>query len=127
MNQHLAVESVGMEVLLVKDTKIVGEGFAHVLNGSTGTVSIEMRDANARQLVENSDQVKAWSNDFPEKKYKYSLFRFYAISGVYTGMDTGDTCCPELNDVRIVDKLKLRYGMVPDDFNNVEGYRAAFL
>jgi hypothetical protein len=120
LNFYRAVENVGREVWLIKDNKIVGEGYSGAMR--EGEVSIEMRDDRAKALVENSDQVKAWGESHPEKKYKWSLFRFLTVTGTYVG--EGESFCEELDDILVVDKFNLRYGMVPDTFKDTEGYRS---
>jgi hypothetical protein len=119
-----AVENVGREVFLIRDNKVVGEGYSQT--SAHGMISIEMRDDRAKAIVEDSSQVKAFGEAFPEKKYKWSFFRFYKFDGSYAdNADDGDRYFPGLTDIRVVDKLYLGYGMVPDTFTDVEGYRAS--
>lgn len=118
---YRAVENVGREVLLIKDNKVVGEGFAAAM--ADGIVSIEMRDDRAKTLVENSTQVQAWVSSFPDKKYKWASFKFCSFTGTY--LDTDEVFCEALEHIQVVDKFSLRYGMVPDSFKDTEGYRAA--
>jgi hypothetical protein len=121
-----AVPRVGQDVLLVRDNKIIGEGWA---GGSAyGMVSIEMRDERAKALIENSRQVQMWGKSFPEKKFKYSTFKFWQGTGEYVDMsdEDADMKCEELVGVRVVDKHNFEYGMVPKFFESVEGYRGFF-
>lgn len=119
LNFHLAVKDVGRDVVLIKDNKIVGEGRSVTIRD--GEVSIEMTDDRAKALVENSVQVKTWAESHPDKKYKWSYFRFLTVTGTYVG--EGELFCEELDDIMVVDKFNLRYGMVPDTFKDVEEYR----
>lgn len=121
-----AIQSVGREVLLVKNNKIVGEGYA--ISSADYIVGVEMRDDRAKALVADSEQVKAWAKHYPDKAFKYSSFHFSELTGVYTDWDDGrGYYCAALDEVRVVDKRNLGYGMVPDSFKDTEGYREVIL
>lgn len=127
MSQHYyAIEKVGREVLLVRDNKIIGEGYSQT--SAHGMISIEMRDERAKALIANSRQIKIWEEKFPEKKYKWSMYKFCQFTGQYLDMsaDDPDMLCTELEGVRVVDKRDFHYGFVPDSFKDVEGYRNFF-
>lgn len=113
-----AVENVGREVVLIRDNKVIGEGYSVTKAG--GIVSIEMRDDAAKALIENSMQVKVLAESFPEKKYKWAYFRFFGFDGSYADSED-DRYHAEFENVRVVDKFNLRYGIVPDSFKDVEG------
>jgi hypothetical protein len=115
-----AVETVGREVVLIKDNKIIGEGYSAATAGYT--VSIEMRDDRAKALVDDSIQVKEWKKHAPGKEYRYSLFHFSQFNGCYLG--DNDEFYEPLENVFVVDKRNLSYGFVPNSFKNVEGYRS---
>lgn len=125
-NHYFAVENVGVPVLLIRDNQIIGEGFSQT--SAYGMISIEMRDERAIKLIENAPQVKLWEEKFPEKKYKWSMYKFCRLTGQYIDMSQDDAAmlCPELEGVRVVDKQKFEYGMVPDSFKDVPGYRGFF-
>lgn len=126
MNYFYAVENVGVPVLLIRDNQIIGEGYSQT--SAHGMISIEMRDDRAKALIENTPQVKMWEQKFPEKKFKWSMYKFCRFTGQYLDMsqDDPDMLCKELEGVRVVDKQKFRYGMVPDSFKDVPGYRDFF-
>lgn len=118
---HYAVESVGKDVLLVKDNKVIGKGRGAASRDYT--VSINMVDDRAKALVDASEQVKAWSEGFFDKRYRYSFFHFSQFSGEYVG--DNDEFYEPLRDVRVVEERAFAYGMVPDTFKAVEGYGSA--
>lgn len=122
-----AVEKVGIAVVLIADNKIVGEGY--VTSMADGMVSVEMRDDPAKALIADSTQVKLWAQSFEEKKFKYSTFKFCMFTGNYLDMSHSDPDmkCDGLQNVRVVDKNNLSYGIVPESFRTVEGYRSLFI
>lgn len=124
MSPFYAIESVGREVLLIRDKRIIGEGYSR--SSADGTIAIEMLDERAKALIADSLAVKLWGTSFPEKKFKYSTFKFCQFTGEYIDMSHHDPymLCPTLSDVRVVDKMGLHYGIVPDTFKDVEGYNA---
>lgn len=124
MLYDMAVESTGSEVWLVKDNKIIGEGWVGA--SSSLICSVEMRDDRAKELVKNSNIVQMWlKGTRPEKAFKWSLFKFAMWSGRYVDTpEDDDWYVKELEGVRVVDKRRLAYGMVPDDFKDCEGYQS---
>lgn len=124
MSPFYAIENVGREVLLIRDKRIIGEGYS--VSSSSGTISIEMRDERAKALISDSLAVKLWGERFPEKKFKYATFKFCQFTGAYLDASyyDPDMLCPTLSGVRVVDKMGLHYGIVPDAFKDVEGYNA---
>ncbi len=120
--RHRAVETVGREVVLIRDNKVIGEGYVSTMSG--GVVTVEMRDDRAKALVEDSEMVKLWGEKFPEKKFKYSLFHFCSYAGNYLGENEEQYSLKNFDDIRVVDKFNLRYRMVPSTFKDVEGYGA---
>jgi hypothetical protein len=117
-----AVETVGREVLLIRDNKVIGEGYTSTMRD--GVLAVQMRDDLAKVLVEDSKMVKLWAESFPDKKFKYSMFHFCSFTGNYLGENEEEYTLKNFDDVRIVDKSNLYYGMVPSTFKDVEGYRA---
>jgi len=124
LDRYQAVPRVGEDVVLVKDNQIIGEGWAGA--SAHGVVSIEMRDDRAKALIADSLHVKLWEKSFPEKKFKYSTFKFCQYTGQYLDMSDqdADMLCPALEGVYAVDKFNLRYGMVPKFFETMEEYHA---
>ena len=125
-SNHYAVENVGREVLLIRDNQIIGEGYSQT--SAHGMISIEMRDERAKALIENSRQVQLWGEKWPDKKYKWSMYKFCKFTGQYLDMsqDDPDMLCAELEGVRVVDKQDFERGFVPDSFKDVPGYRDFF-
>lgn len=121
-----AVEKLGA-VLLIADNKIVGEGYCAGM--ADGMVSVEMRDDSAKALIADSAQVKLWAESFEEKKFKYSTFKFCMFTGNYMDMSHADPDmkCDGLQNVRVIDKSNLGYGITPESFRTVEGYRSVFI
>lgn len=116
-----AVNDVGREVWLIKDNRIVGEGRTAVLND--GIISVQMCDDRAKALVANSASVLAFAEFGPEKQYRWSYFQFCRFTGAY--LDDDERFCETLEDVRVVDKFNLRFGIVPDSFKEVPEFREA--
>ena len=122
---NYAVDGVGKKLYLIKDNKIVGEGYAAA--SAEYIVSVEMRDERAKELVRDSTLVKGWEQtQFAEKAFKWALFHFAEASGRYVDEWHRPDCYHEpLKDVRVVDAFKFDYGWVPQDFKDVEGFGAA--
>jgi len=123
MITSLAVENVGRDVLLVRDNKVIGEG--RTQTSDCTVVSVEMVDDRAKALVDSSPMVQVLAVHSPDRKYRWALFHFHAFTGRYADLpEDGDLYFADLENVRVVDKLNFEYGLVPDSFKEVEGYRA---
>jgi hypothetical protein len=119
MPEFLAVETVGREVLLIKDNKIIGEGRG--VASYDYIISIQMIDERAKALIKDSPAVKGWAEYGEEKMYRWSTFRFNMFDGSY--IDDDDRYFEPLENVRVVDKHYFELGICPKSFKEAEGFR----
>lgn len=113
--QNKAFNGGNNDIYLVKDNKIIGN--AKWAGIKDGVVSVYFKDES---IV----------SKFSTHTGTYSQYVFFYYS-IYTGdfISSNVEDIKEVNeffdDTRIVDAFNLRWGMVPDSFKDVEGYRKA--
>lgn len=114
-----AVEGVGKDILFIKDNKVVGKGKSHVAYGDVW-VGASYLEGEFLEKFKLTEHVKAMS-------LKHTYLRFCPILGVFIGDDKkfGSDIVDIFEDVRVVDEFNFRWGMVPDTFKDVPGYRSA--
>ncbi len=116
-----ALDSVGRDVLFIKDNKVVGKGRSQV------GVSNEYQGCSflSGELFEQIKVVAPFNDTVLTMKHVYA--RFSPYSGGYLGLQFTDEF-PEaealLEYVRAVDEHYFNFGIVPDSFKEVEGYGA---
>lgn len=107
-----AVDGVGKKVLFVgNDNKILGTGKS--VASFRGIVSIECTNSKAISLLKLDDVSEA----------KFIYLKYDMMTGMYLGCN----CVIDeeaLEDTYIVDEFNLGYGMVPQHFCGVEGYKS---
>ena len=114
---YLACDGVGKKVLIIRGNKVIGEGKSQT--SRDGCVSITLEDDRAKLLVpiELLEGIG----------YKYCFLHYSMISGVFLGLFEDDTefdlINEQLSDTAIVDEDRLQYGMVPEHFKTLTGYR----
>lgn len=119
---YQAVRNTG-RLSLIKDNKVVGEAKVCIRRGDEW-VGIEMVSAEAIDLVKEHSTYKLLG--------KHSFWRFSPITGHFLGCNFPNDENEDadglsvLGDVRVVDADNLKYGLVPDTFKDVEGYRSYF-
>lgn len=102
------------EIYLVKDNKIIST--AKWAFTKDGMVSVYFTDDSiVSKYVKNLDGTE------PRHAYfTYSIYDGFFITSMFDHVEEIDDF---FADTRIVDSFNLRWGMVPDTFKDVEGYR----
>ncbi len=111
---HSEIISVGNPVLFIKDNKIVGKGQA--VTSHDGVCGIQAIDDTAKEFFKDDPVVKLLD-------WRFAFFHY----STYTGEPAlGFNDEPEDRHLgtRVVDEFNLRWGLVPDSFKDVEGYRS---
>lgn len=107
-----AVDGVGKKVLIVGiGDKILGIGMSVV--SFRGIVSVKCIDNEAISLLNLSDVSEA----------KFILLKYDMMSGMYLGCNS-DIDEELLENTYVVDEFNLGYGMVPQHFCDVKGYKS---
>jgi hypothetical protein len=110
-----AVPNVGKTVLIIKDNTVVGEGMVSAL--ADGQAAITISSAEAKEFFKDDEAVATFGWE--------SLFFYWQ----QTGYPAHQPLEPinRYKGTRIVDRFNFDWGMVPDSFLDVPGYRAAQL
>lgn len=118
-HQVRAIESLGGEVVILKEDKIVGIG--RVMSSFDGEfVGVELTEGAILGMVENLGVVQTLGLDG-------LAFRYSPVTGAYlgTGFWDDEDSDAVLGTTFAVGRFNLSHGIVPDHFKNVEGYRSA--
>lgn len=117
MNYNSAITS-GNNLLVIKNDRVIGKASVTTKRGSE--VSVRFTEGEIVDLIKDLELVKSVG-------LKYSYFRFLEFTGGYGGTDqqTGAGGDDILWDVSVVDEFNFRWGMVPEHFSCVPGYRDA--
>lgn len=115
-----AITSIGKTCLLVKNNKIIGKGFS--VGKRDGRVSIKLTEGSILEAAASFLATK-------ELTLQYAYLHFSDISGY--NIDTvewvGEDGYAFLEDVYAVDEFNFSWGMVPEMFKTVPGYRSALV
>ena len=121
MNFHPAISGVGKSVLIIRGTKVIGKGKSQGMKGYE-VVSITLEDAMAQALIPPNMVGETLG-------YKYTYLHYSPVTGGFLGIYENDPLWQDINkqldDTTVVDEENFRYGVVPDHFKEVEGYRSA--
>lgn len=123
---HRAVENLSADILVVQNNKVICTAKGFVGNGDKWVAVTFVEDSS---IVEKIKQTKFYETHKENLHWKYLPFRFMPITGTFLccGFTGHEEIMEELEaifeDVRIVNAFQLRWGMVPDTFKDVEGYR----
>lgn len=109
-----AVDGVGKTVLIIKDNKVVGKGVSQT--SFDGMVGITISDDAGKDFFKDDYAVKTLG-------WRFTFFHYYESTGNAAFSYTDE---PEdrLKGTRIIDEFNLRWGMVPESFKSVNGYRS---
>lgn len=99
-------------LLVIKNNRVIGKASIVARYGSD--VGVRFTEGEILDLVKDLELVKAVG-------LRYAYYHFSALSGGYIGSNDEDC----LLDVMVVDEFNIRWGMVPEYFSVVPGYRAA--
>lgn len=119
MELYPAIQGVGQNVLFIRDNKVVGIGRSQIMHGDD-FVGITCVDDAAKALVsEDKEAIELLT-------YKHMYLSYSPITGMFIETRWMNEALDEkLEDTRVVDEFNFRWGMVPDSFKDVEGYRSA--
>jgi hypothetical protein len=117
---HSAVSGTGKTVLVVRGLEIIGKGQTAIARG-TEYVGVRLTEGKIMEEAKDLGIVKAVG-------FQDSYFRFSPTTGGFASWFYGDSEEDTLKffeELRIVDEFNLRFGLVPDEFKDVPGYRSA--
>lgn len=103
------------DIYLVKDNKIIGN--AKWAGIKDGVVSVYFKDESIVSKFSNHTGIYT--------QYVYFYYSIYTGDFLSSNFDDDKEVDEFFDDTRIVDAFNLRWGMVPDSFKDVEGYRKA--
>lgn len=119
--QHGAIlpGSSGNDIHLFRDNKLVG--IARHAVSCDQWCGVQLISGELYDQLAASDAAKILT-------VRHIYPRFYPYTGAYYGCGMTDT--PEIDkmfeNVMAVNSFELKFGMVPDSFKGVEGYRSGF-
>jgi hypothetical protein len=124
-----AIPDICADLVLVKDNKLVCKVSAFGSMDAEATLNFpeDFFDEHIAPKVVNAISSLTMQDGKVIHATKFCCFRYCQFSGVFLGCNLSK---PEpgltdwLKDTRVVDSVYLKYGMVPDSFSEVEGYRS---
>ena len=120
---NYAVENVGRDVLIIRNNQVIGKGMSQIMRG-LDFVSITLVDDDAKKLI----PVERISDAIG---YKHTYLRYDPISGMFLEIYGNDPEWEDINDrledTLVVDEFNFRWGLCPDTFKDVPGYRSAMI
>ena len=123
MGYNYAVENVGRDVLIIRNNQVIGKGMSQTMRG-LDFVSITLVDDDAKKLI----PVERISDAIG---YNYTYLRYDPISGMFLEIYGNDPEWEDVNDqledTLVVDEFNFRWGLCPDTFKDVPGYRSAMI
>lgn len=121
MGYNYAVENVGRDVLIIRNNQVIGKGMSQTMRG-LDFVSITLVDDDAKKLI----PVERISDAIG---YRHTYLRYDPISGMFLEIYGNDPEWEDINDrledTLVVDEFNFRWGLCPDTFKDVPGYRSA--
>ena len=129
MHMHMAIQSVGKDIVIIKDNKIIAKGQSVTMRGDD-FVSIKLKDEYVQQFF----------NKFSPKTLELfkaiGHLRYFPTSGYFCSLpldfekDEEQKVSDEIEEMfsasLAVDHFNLRYRMVPDYFKDSEDYGNIF-
>lgn len=119
-------------LLLIRDNKVIGKAQMAIGRG-TEWVGIRITEGEVKEEV--SKLIKAATEGEDLKDLDGTLRFFFPHFTYYSGLylDIGNLLLTEktseidayFQDIRVVNEFNFRWGLVPDVFKDVEGYRSA--
>ena len=123
MGYNYAVENVGRDVLIIRNNQVIGKGMSQTMRG-LDFVSITLVDDDAKKLI----PVERISDAIG---YNHTYLRYDPISGMFLEVYGNDPEWEDVNDqledTLVVDEFNFRWGLCPDTFKDVPGYRSAMI
>ena len=123
MGYNYAVENVGRDVLIIRNNQVIGKGMSQIMRG-LDFVSITLVDDDAKKLI----PIERISDAIG---YRHTYLRYEPISGMFLEIYGNDPEWEDINDqledTLVVDEFNFRWGLCPDTFKDVPGYRSAMI
>ena len=123
MRYNYAVENVGRDVLIIRNNQVIGKGMSQTMRG-LDFVSITLIDDDAKKLI----PIERISDAIG---YRHTYLRYDPISGMFLEIYGNDPEWEDVNDqledTLVVDEFNFRWGLCPDTFKDVPGYRSAMI
>lgn len=120
---QFAIDGVGKNVVVVKDDKVIAKGRSVAMRGLE-YVSIQLSDEDFEKFfAAMDDSTKSVLKSIGHIRVAPVTGGFLALS-LDLEEDHKDIA-DQFENTNVVDHFNLTYGMVPDFFKNVEGYRSA--
>lgn len=123
MVYNYAVENVGRDVLIIRNNQVIGKGMSQIMRG-LDFVSITLVDDDAKKLI----PIERISDVIG---YRHTYLRYAPISGMFLEVYGNDPEWEDVNDqledTLVVDEFNFRWGLCPDTFKDVPGYRSAMI
>ena len=121
MVYNYAVENVGRDVLIIRNNQVIGKGMSQTMRG-LDFVSITLVDDDAKKLIPIERICDVIG-------YRHTYLRYDPISGMFLEIYGNDPEWEDINDrledTLVVDEFNFRWGLCPDTFKDVPGYRSA--
>lgn len=118
-NFYKAIES-GTDLAIIRNNKVIGKAKLSVVKGDE-FAGVYLADEAAQSLVPKERLCGL--------EYRHAFLHYSPITGAFLGFFENDPEFDDLNDelmdTLVVDQFNLRWGMVPDHFNQCEGYKDA--
>lgn len=118
---YAAADRCGNDVLIIRDNQIVGKAKSVLQRGDL-FVGIELLDDAAKSLIDITKNA-----DLQSLGYRHIYIKYDPITGNFLPDENFKEVREAMKDTMIVDEFNFRWGMVPEKFRDVPGYRAACL
>lgn len=119
-----AISSNG-KVLFIKDNKVVGEGKHYISVGDK--VGVVVTSGELHDYLSNHPEMETFKNSPALRDLKDFCIYFSEVTGGYLELKFED--CSEIDeyfeDISCVSEFEFRWGMVPDIYKDVPGFRSA--
>lgn len=114
------------EISVVQDNKVVCTAKGYTGMGDSWVSVVFDENNTMAEKIKETQYYKDNKESLEKITWKHFPFRFDPLLGTFISCGFTDTHELEelFKDVRIVNAFNLRWGMVPDTFCEVEGYRS---
>lgn len=116
--KDFAIPSVGKDVVLIKNNKVIAKGRSRSSMGYV--IGIELQEG---PLYDELCKAKIVSETTIPVKYINPRFSQVTGEYIHSGFNDGEEIDGLMEDVMVVDLFNLVWGMVPDSFSSMLEYR----
>lgn len=116
---HCAADRVGETVLIIRNNAVIGKGYTCLQRGDL-FIGITLHDEAAQALLDISTDP-----DLQALGYRRIFIKYDPTTGDFLPELNLEKVCEAMKNTLIVDEFNFRWGMVPDKFKDVPGYRGA--